>query len=112
MAFLRALSQQELLRRLAHALESAEDAFERDSPREREIALEEGLVVVGELYSSLDQTTSKEVYVHIGAACEECLSALGEASCGSPDALASAAGFVRSMRGAMTPERVRSRLAA
>lgn len=111
-SFLRAYGQTELLHRLLYALETAEDAFADGTGIEREWALSEGLAVVGELYGSLDSTTSPEASSHLAAVCDACLGALGEAYNGSPDSLAAAASFVRAMRGALVPNLTRPRLAA
>lgn len=111
-SFLRAYGQTELLERLLYALETAEDAFCGGSAIEREWALSEGLAVVGELYGSLDATTSPEASAHLGAAFDDCLSALGEAYAGSPDSLGTAAAFVREMCRVMVPSVARRSLAA
>jgi hypothetical protein len=111
-SFLRALGQTELLHRLLYALEGAEDAFLDGSAIEREWALSESLAVIGELYGSLDSITSPEASAHLASMCDACLSAVGEAYAGDPDALEAAAAFVRAMRGALVADATRPRMAA
>jgi hypothetical protein len=98
-----ALGQAALLDRLLCALEGAAEAFSTDIEADRDAALAEGMAVLGELYGSLDPTTSPEASAHLGTACDVCFVALGDAYAGSPEALAAATSFVRSIRVALVP---------
>lgn len=109
---LRAFEQTQLLGRLLDVLETADRAFRGRSEAEADVALFEGMSLLGELFGSLDPVASPEASAHLGDVCDACLRALGDAYAGSPDALVAATSLVRAMHAALVPAEPRARAAA
>jgi len=101
----------ERLDHLVDALERANDALCFGPAEEGDVALADGLNLLGSFYGALAPEISPEASSHLETAYDACLRGLGDAYSGDRHALSSAIGLLRSIRRSVSPT-IRIRKAA